>query len=69
VNDGCRAIPDRLDAEFLHYLLISKPYKDRLLQTGEDGGSTRQAITKGQIQDFSVSFPASVQEQRGIAEF
>ena len=62
-----RPIADKLDADFLHYLLISKPYKDQLLQTGEEGGSTRQAITKAQIQEFTVSFPANVKDQKTIA--
>ncbi|MCA9095002.1 MAG: restriction endonuclease subunit S [Planctomycetaceae bacterium] len=61
-----RAIPEMIDPEFLHFMLISKPYKDKLLQTGEDGGSTRQAITKAQIQEFKVAFPKSVTEQRSI---
>jgi type I restriction enzyme S subunit len=61
-----RPQPKILAPEFLHYLLISKPYKDRLLQTGEDGGSTRQAITKAQIQDFSVSYPESVGDQLAV---
>ena len=61
-----RPIADKLDADFLHYLLISKPYKDQLLQTGEEGGSTRQAITKAQIQDFTVEYPATLKEQKAI---
>jgi type I restriction enzyme S subunit len=62
-----RPIIDKLDADFLHYLLISKPYKDQLLQTGAEGGSTRQAITKAQIQDFSIKYPAPLKEQKIIA--
>ena len=62
-----RPIADKLDAEFLHYLLISKPYKDRLLQTGEDGGSTRQAITKAQIEEFAIEYPNDLGAQRIIA--
>ena len=58
-----RPLTDVLAPEFLHYLLISKPYKEKLLQTGEEGGSTRQAITKAQIQDFSVAYPVSVDDQ------
>ena len=61
-----RPIAEKLDADFLHYLLISKPYKDQLLQTGAEGGSTRQAITKAQIQDFSVKYPATLKEQKSI---
>src|SRR5579859_1710478 len=61
-----RPIAENLNPSFLHYLLISKPYKDQLLQTGEEGGSTRQAITKAQIQDFSVGYPATLREQKAI---
>ena len=59
-----RPVTEIIDAEFLHYLLISKPYKDQLLKTGEEGGSTRQAITKAQIQNFMVRYPPTIQEQR-----
>lgn len=61
-----RPIPDKLDADFLHYLLISQPYKDQLLQTGAEGGSTRQAITKAQIQDFIVAYPPAMKDQKAI---
>ena len=59
-----RPISAKLDAEFLHYLLISSPYKTLLLQTGEEGGSTRQAITKAQIQEFKIAHPNSLKEQQ-----
>ncbi|MFO0885901.1 MAG: restriction endonuclease subunit S [Pirellulales bacterium] len=61
-----RPIVTKLDSDFLQYLLTSPIYKSHLLHTGEEGGSTRQAITKGQLQDFVVEFPDSVQEQRRI---
>lgn len=61
-----RPISDKLDADFLHYLLISQPYKDQLLQTGAEGGSTRQAITKAQIQDFIVAYPPAIKDQKTI---
>lgn len=51
--------------DFLHYSLISKDNKDRLLGIGEQG-STRQAITKSQIEDFVVYFPSSFEEQKSI---
>ncbi len=63
-----RPISVKLDPQFLHYLLISKPYKDSLLLTGEEGGSTRQAITKAQIQDFMIAHPRALDEQRTIVE-
>ena len=61
-----RPIPSKLDSDFLHYLLISKCYKDQLLQTGAEGGATRQAITKAQIQDFTVRYPADRGGQQSI---
>ncbi|MFO1064939.1 MAG: restriction endonuclease subunit S [Pirellulales bacterium] len=61
-----RPITKELNANFLHYLLISKPYKDKLLATGEEGGSTRQAITKAQLQEFTVSYPATIAEQKAV---
>ncbi len=63
-----RPIAEELDPDFLHYALISKPYKDKLLQTGEEGGSTRQAITKAQIQNFAVHYPATLKEQKTIVK-
>lgn len=62
-----RPVPTKLDSDFLHYLLISMPYKDRLLRTGESGGSTRQAITKAQIEDFLIAAPEDIDEQRALA--
>ncbi len=61
-----RPVKEKLDSAFLHYLLISKSYKDRLLHTGEEGGSTRQAITKAQLQEFVVAYPESLPEQQRI---
>jgi len=58
---------EKLDPTFLHLLLISDAYKDRLLHVGEDGGSTRQAITKTQLQTFVIEYPASLAEQKQIA--
>ena len=55
-----------LDAGFLHYMLISEPYKRRLLRTGMEGGSTRQAITKAEIQELVVSYPATLEEQETL---
>jgi len=60
-----RPKPRSLDPRLLCYLLTARSYKDRLLGIGE-GGSTRQAITKGQLQNFSVSFPEATDVQRKI---
>jgi type I restriction enzyme S subunit len=61
-----RPMAKELDPAFLHFLLISKPFKDQLLRTGEGGGSTRQAITKAQILDLSVEYPATLKGQDAI---
>jgi type I restriction enzyme S subunit len=59
-----RLVKDEMSPEFLHYALISNEYKDSLLKTGEKGGSTRQAITKAQIEDFSIKYPPLPEQQR-----
>jgi type I restriction enzyme S subunit len=51
-----------LDPKFLNLLLTSRPYKDQLLFTGEQG-ATRQAITKAQIESFRISIPTLKQQQ------
>ena len=61
-----RPHPAVLDSSFLHLLLISAPYKARLLNTGEGGGSTRQAITKTDIQRLPVEIPRDLDEQRDV---
>jgi len=61
-----RPVKGKFVPDFLHYLLISKTYKDRLLFTGEEGGSTRQAITKAQLQNFTIEYPESLPEQQRI---
>jgi len=58
----------KIKPQFLHYLLVSKIYKDRLLQVGEKGGATRQAITKTQIEEFEIMYPTSLKTQKEIVE-
>jgi type I restriction enzyme S subunit len=59
---------DLIDPLFLHYLLISKPYKDKLLGIGNAAGSTRQAITKKQLQDFEIYYPDNKDIQLAIVK-
>nr|WP_254445532.1 restriction endonuclease subunit S [Ruegeria sp. HKCCA4707] len=56
-----------LSPKFLALMLTSKPYKDGLLKTGEDNGSTRQALTKALIENLEVAFPPDVAEQEAVA--
>ncbi|MDF2529218.1 MAG: hsdS 1 [Gammaproteobacteria bacterium] len=60
-----RPIKEIMISKFLHFALISKVYKDKLLLTGAKGGATRQAITKAQIENFFIKYP-SVQVQQSI---
>lgn len=59
-----RPVRQILLPKFLHHMLVSRDYKNRLLAVGEDGGSTRQAITKAQIQEFEIEFPPLEEQQR-----
>jgi len=61
-----RPIAHQLSPRFLQYLLVSGDYKNRLLSAG-DGGATRQALTKAQLQDFEIELPP-LPEQQGIVE-
>ncbi len=60
--------PDRtrLQPEFLCYLLTARTMKDRLLKVGSEGGATRQAITKAQLEALEVAFPKGVTQQAAI---
>ena len=60
-----RPIASELSPSFLQYMLVSRDYKNQLLSAG-DGGATRQALTKAQLQDFSIEFPVSLAEQQRI---
>ena len=57
-----RTNADKIRAEFLELALTSPHYKDILLGVGEKGGSTRQAITKAEIQSLEVAFPALIDQ-------
>ncbi len=52
-----RPIQSIVSPQFLEYALTARPNKDRLLGVGEKGGSTRQAITKAEIQEFQLAYP------------
>jgi len=56
-----------MEKNFLHYSLISKGNKDKLLGIGEQG-STRQAITKTQIENFVINYPLNIDEQIRLVE-
>lgn len=61
-----RAKSNLISCEFLHYALTSRSHKKKLLKIGDEGGSTRQAITKAQLQEYSLSYPAELSAQKEI---
>ncbi len=62
-----RPMPQKVDSNFLAYLLVSKDVKGRLLGIGDEGGSTRQALTKAQLQEFPIPLPPLEEQQRIVA--
>jgi len=56
---------DILDPRYLHNYLILDSVKSYLLSAS--GGSSREAITKGQLEDLIIKVPA-VEQQRKIAD-
>jgi type I restriction enzyme S subunit len=58
-----RSDPEKLDHRFLKYSLLAS--KEELLILSEIGG-TRNALTKGMLEDYEVSLP-SLPEQKAIA--
>lgn len=59
-----RPRPEMVASRFLAYLLVSKEMKDRLLGIGDKAGSTRQALTKSQLQSFCIPVPPLEEQQR-----
>jgi type I restriction enzyme, S subunit len=51
-----RPIQKIVESKFLNFLLTAKPIKDELLYIGSKG-ATRQAITKTEIENFTVHIP------------
>ena len=61
-----RTDPDKLNTQFLRYLIISPEMQARLLSWAGSGG-TRNALTKGMIESLEVLVPENVAEQHAIA--
>ena len=55
-----------VSTDFLNYLITAQIHKEELLGIGNKGGSTRQAITKKQLQDFFLHIPKDRDEQDGM---
>jgi len=53
--------------KYVQQILVSKEYKDQLLQIGE-GATSRQAITKSQLENFSIPLPPLSEQQKIVSE-
>ena len=53
--------------KYVQSILVSKEYKDRLLQIGE-GATSRQAITKSQLENFEIPVPSLSEQQKIVSE-
>ncbi|WP_076666014.1 restriction endonuclease subunit S [Pontibacter indicus] len=62
-----RADTSKLSPEFLKYSLLTKYNKDRLLSLASTG-ATRNALTKGMLEEFEILAPEDVAVQNRIAE-
>jgi len=60
-----RPKPDVLNTQYLKYYLLNPSFKEYMLMLGSSG-ATRNAITKGMIEDFIIKAP-SIVEQTAIA--
>lgn len=57
-----KAIP-----KYLQMVLISSEYKNQLLQIGE-GATSRQAITKQQLEEFKIPLPSIDEQEKVVKE-
>ena len=61
-----RPAKDHLDPKYLRYFFISRRIQQHMLALASSG-ATRQALTKGMIENFVITYP-SLKEQRAIAK-
>ena len=59
-----RPKPEIISTEYLHFLLRSQRMKSSLLGVGNSGGSTRQALTKVDLENTIIEFPPDLEDQK-----
>jgi type I restriction enzyme S subunit len=59
-----RPKPEIISTEYLHFLLRSQRMKSSLLGVGNSGGSTRQALTKVDLENTIIEFPPDLENQK-----
>ena len=58
---------DKALPKYVQMILVSEEYKDQLLKIG-DGGTSRQAITKLQLEEFKIPLPTIAEQEKIVAE-
>lgn len=61
-----RTNPEKLDSQFLCYYLKNPIMQNEMLSLAS-AGATRNALTKGMIEDFNIKAPSDVRDQQAIA--
>ena len=59
-----RCIYGRLHPVFVNYMFLNDRFKRRLLDIGDSGGATRQAITKQQLENLVVILPPMILQHK-----
>ena len=62
-----RCIYGRLHPVFVNYMFLNDRFKRRLLDIGDSGGATRQAITKQQLENLVVILPPMILQHKFAA--
>lgn len=63
-----RPNPEVISSEYLHFVLRSKKMKNILLGVGNSGGSTRQALTKVDLENTIINFPPELENQKKVVD-
>lgn len=58
---------DKALPKYVQTILVSSEYKDKLLQIG-DGGTSRESLTKLQLEEFKIPLPTIAEQKKIVAE-
>lgn len=58
---------DKALPKYVHAILVSYEYKEKLLEIG-NGATSRQAITKSQLEEFKIPLPTISEQKKIVAE-
>ena len=64
---GFRITKENISAYFLNYLLLSSTYREKMIVQGK--GFTRINLKIEKVNNFSISIPTTIEEQKAIANY